>query len=485
MQRDTAASPPLPTAVGQAAAVPRLASPVLGSAARPDSATRTSVAARPGSAAARGARPAASQVPPPPRPSSPALHQQLPALPIGRPPSRLQHYPADGRLPAPWHQAEAAAGEGAGAQPRPATEQQAQAQAQAQGQSPPQARGLSAGRAVLRSKSMCVNSFGGASSAAAAAAATAAADAAALYAITSEARQQQQQQQQQQQAEAAAAQQAPQLKDRLARAAAGAELQAAAEGAAAWLAQQLSARAADLLHQLAAVLGISALGARAPAGDAAGHEPSAGCAAGSSGGEGGEGAAPAAAKAAAAAAAAAAGAPGAAPATAAAAAGQRPHQLFQQCSQLRGEKASLERLNGELSAQVRAHQGQLASLHLRLDNLLLERQRMQEEAAEAAAAVAALRRKLPRGQAQGEPGPALDTANAEGAPQRPSARASWQSEGGGSGRAVGELASEEVTWGRTLTGRAPAARPRNVPPVDLARLRPPPPPGGRQAGARA
>jgi hypothetical protein len=34
--------------------------------------------------------------------------------------------------------------------------------------------------------------------------------------------------------------------------------------------------------------------------------------------------------------------------------GTRPHQLFQQCNALRGEKAALERLNADLSKQVTA-----------------------------------------------------------------------------------------------------------------------------------
>jgi hypothetical protein len=127
--------------------------------------------------------------------------------------------------------------------------------------------------------------------------------------------------------------------------------------------------------------------------------------------------------------------------------------------------------------QVQGYQAQLAALHLRVDNLLLERHRLQEEAAEAAAqqqqqaaAVAAPRPRASRGQPE-----ELDTANADcegGSVALAADRASWQSEGS-SGRAVAELASEEVTWGRTLTGRRPAPRPQSVPPVNLARLRPP------------
>jgi hypothetical protein len=141
------------------------------------------------------------------------------------------------------------------------------------------------------------------------------------------------------------------------------------------------------------------------------------------------------------------------------------------------------------SAQVQAYQQQLAALHLRVDNLLLERQRLQEEAVEQAAAAAAaqqqcdaelaqLRIRLPAAEAEvgiagrlsanfnsmdGTAGAAADSATTLSA-LRPTARGSQGSEGS-------ELASGDVTWGRTLTGRAPLARPRIVPPVDLARLR--------------
>ena len=113
-------------------------------------------------------------------------------------------------------------------------------------------------------------------------------------------------------------QQADQLGQQLTQGAAGPELQVAAESAAAWLAQQLQPPAAELLCQLVAVT--------LAAGTTATSTSSSGCPA----------------------------------ANTAAAAGvvqpaggsQRPHQLFQQCNLLRGEKAALERLNSDLRSQV-------------------------------------------------------------------------------------------------------------------------------------
>lgn len=96
-------------------------------------------------------------------------------------------------------------------------------------------------------------------------------------------------------------------------------------------------------------------------------------------------------------------------------------------------------------------------------------------AAEAATQVEQAWRSSEAEGSDGAEGSPVDTANA----------VRWTSSSGGgswaadSGRQVSELPSEEVTWGRTLTGRAPAARPKNVPPVDLSRLRllaPPPVP---------
>lgn len=63
-----------------------------------------------------------------------------------------------------------------------------------------------------------------------------------------------------------------------------------------------------------------------------------------------------------------------------------------------------------------------------------------------------------------------DTASAAGG-GRPSLHSDESSAAQDSGRPVTDLPSEEVTWGRTLTGRAPAPRPKAVPPVDLSRLR--------------
>lgn len=180
--------------------------------------------------------------------------------------------------------------------------------------------------------------------------------------------------------------------------------------------------------------------------------------------------------------------------------------------------------------QVAAYQEQLAGLHLRVDNLRRERQRLQEEAAEqvrrraaqglqgyaapaevlrcparmprcsfhalrlhrlhparlqAAAAAShqqrmeaeteALRQRVAAAEAAAaaanqDGGGPVDTASAGGG-GRPSSQSSGWGGGHDSGRPVCELASEEVTWGRTLTGRAPAQRPSAVPPVDLSRLR--------------
>lgn len=90
----------------------------------------------------------------------------------------------------------------------------------------------------------------------------------------------------------------------------------------------------------------------------------------------------------------------------------------------------------------------------------LESLRQRLAAAEAAAAAAVSRR---------DGGP-IDTASAGGG-GRPSLQSDESSGAQDSGRPVTDLPSEEVTWGRTLTGRAPAPRPKAVPPVDLSRLR--------------
>ena len=120
----------------------------------------------------------------------------------------------------------------------------------------------------------------------------------------------------------------------LAAAAAGPELHAAAGATVTWLAAQLQApAAAALLHQLVEALQGSA-GALATA------LPSL------------------------------------------AADGLRPDQMCLQCGQLRGQQAALQRLLEEASGQVQGYQAQLTQLHLRIDNLLLDRRRLKEEAAE-------------------------------------------------------------------------------------------------------
>ena len=153
---------------------------------------------------------------------------------------------------------------------------------------------------LIRSLSLC----SGKSSMVGRAAAVAAADAAALFAATQAVRQL---------ASAAEGErEAARLGQALAQAPAGSERQAAVEAAAGWLAAQLPAPAAALLQQLVAAL-----------------------LAGAGGGSGSSGAAPGSSS------------------SPLLAGSQRPHQLFSQCNQLRGEKAALERLNADLSEQVR------------------------------------------------------------------------------------------------------------------------------------
>lgn len=151
--------------------------------------------------------------------------------------------------------------------------------------------------------------------------------------------------------------------------------------------------------------------------------------------------------------------------------------------------------------QVSDHQQQLASLHLRLDNLLLERQQLQEEAHGAAAAqaevawlqgqlsaaqaqVAQLRKQLPAAQAEVSGTKAgtgrLAHSGDSGSGSRHSvlaqgdadARATLCSAVGSSHPQLAEQPSDDdVSWGRSLTARGPAARPTHVPPVDLSRMR--------------
>jgi hypothetical protein len=127
----------------------------------------------------------------------------------------------------------------------------------------------------------------------------------------------------------------------------------------------------------------------------------------------------------------------------------------------------------------------------------LQQQVAEAQAAAAAAAwqwqaeVADLRQRLAAPPRQGDAAPGAGTVGATHGPAGseacPTGQGSWQSEVSGgcssssaaaSGRSAADLTSERVTWGRTLTGRAPAARPQSVPPVDLSRLRWPADPRG-------
>ncbi|KAL4448833.1 hypothetical protein ABPG77_007550 [Micractinium sp. CCAP 211/92] len=177
------------------------------------------------------------------------------------------------------------------------------------------------------------------------------------------------------------------------------------------------------------------------------------------------------------------------------------HQESQQCIAPHEDKASWERLNHDLNRQVSDHQQQLASLHLRLDNLLLERQQLQEEAHGAAAAqaevarlqgqlsaaqaeVAQLRKQLSAAPAevsaaQASPcrlahsgGSVSSSMHSVLAQEDAAGRATFCSAVGSSHPQLAEQPSDdEVSWGRSLTARGPAARPTHVPPVDLSRMR--------------
>lgn len=133
------------------------------------------------------------------------------------------------------------------------------------------------------------------------------------------------------------------------------------------------------------------------------------------------------------------------------------------------------------------HQQQVASLHLRLDNLLLERRRLQEEAQEASAAaqaeVAQLRQRLSAAQAEvavaRDSSCGLDRCSVSSGRHSActqavaAAVASALSAPGSTARSsqmAEQPADDEISWGCSLTARAPAARPVNVPPVDLSRL---------------
>ena len=355
----------------------------------------------------RAAAAAADRRAPLPRPSSAAAGQaptrQLPALPASRPPSRMQQY--GGSQP---HSSSRAV--------TPERGPSGQAfQGQLSAQALPPTRPCSAAPRVPLLHSTSLGSSGSAAQ-------RAEADASELFAVMLEAHRHCLQQQQQ---PAAAAEPQERLRHQLEQACSAAELQAAACDIAAWLAPQLHPRAAELLHQLVAALRASSSSSSSGGGEG-GQRPLAGHASGAS----------------------------SALAPAMPSGSLRLHQLFQQCGQLRGEKAALERLNAELSSQVRqadpaasslavapalqcmqqlegpcwrgwapaaqaaarrppsaafglcrhaplhlapivlqvaAYQEQLAGLHLRVDNLLRERQRLQEEAAEQ------VRGRAPRG----------------------------------------------------------------------------------------
>lgn len=248
--------------------------------------------ARPGSAAvwALGVRP------------PPAAPQQLPALHEGRPPSRMERYAGE---------RDRSAQLAAGAEPKAARRGSAGTVPQAL----PPVRPFSAKPAPAGSG--CLGSSRGAAVSPAGQSA-AQADIAALFAVAREAHgEAPQAPRQHQDAEGTAEQQATQLQQRLVGVTDGPERQAAAEDTAAWIAGQLQSHAADLFRNLLTAL---AAGASATGASAGGDAAPAGSAS--------------------------------APPSATLPGSQRPHQLFQQCSQLRGEKAALERLNADLSSQV-------------------------------------------------------------------------------------------------------------------------------------
>lgn len=165
----------------------------------------------------------------------------------------------------------------------------------------------------------------------------------------------------------------------------------------------------------------------------------------------------------------------------------------------------------ELEGQLAAARQQSDALALRIDNLLLERARVQEEAEESAAALAAARAQMEQqarqvqeleaeldaagaaaaagaavGQHAGGPPLAPGAAPREAADEEEEAQAflsarsaaaalpTGRSAGGGSDvntARVWVLQPEDVTWGRTLTARPPLPRPPHVPPVALGKVR--------------
>lgn len=262
---------------------------------------------------------AAGRLATPPRPGSaaaarqPPAHQQLPALAVGRPPSRMQHYAGSSQ-----HTSGPAAHPPSGS-----ASSQSLLPLPLQQQAMAPARPLCAGpRAAAASLRRSISLGSGASGSGLD---SATADGAQLCAVTQEACSHSTAQLQ---PPAAAEQRATQLAQQLAQVSEPAELQAAASSATSWLAQQLPLPAAQLLMQLVAALQASSSGG---SGTAAGPQqqqqqlqPPAQAIA----------------------------TPAPALAAPVLAGSLRPHQLFHQCGQLRGEKAALERLNGELSSQV-------------------------------------------------------------------------------------------------------------------------------------
>lgn len=172
---------------------------------------------------------------------------------------------------------------------------------------------------------------------------------------------------------------------------------------------------------------------------------------------------------------------------------RRPQGLAEQVGLLQRELAEQQRQNAGLRSQVQAQQAQLASLSRCLDRLLLERGGLQQAAGEGEAVGG---KEAVAGQLHAEvadqhwvtaqsqqatfPGAGSAASGANGSQARRCGKGSRQSELSGgcssasaaSGMCEAEPTSEGVSWGRTLTGRAPAARPCGVPPVDLSCLCP-------------
>ena len=118
----------------------------------------------------------------------------------------------------------------------------------------------------------------------------------------------------------------------------------------------------------------------------------------------------------------------------------------------------------QMAQQLAARDRELEAMRLRLDNLLLERARLREEAARGAPGQ--LPQLLPLGREWEEEGEEVAFQTARSATAPPSGASSTLSTA-----QVRALGAEEVTWGRTLTARPPVPRPPHVPAVRLAALR--------------